>query len=72
MVKTEIYRIDHRDLSLKVQNVEIEIDVSFSTLMYPRSTIHRKLRLNTHSHAIIRPHLKFDIKFSMYCRPREH
>ena len=69
MVKTEIYRIDHRDLSLRVQNVEIEIDVSFSTLMDPRST---KLRLNTHSHAIIRPHLKFDIKFSMYCRPREH
>ena len=30
---------DHRHLSLKVQNVEFNFDVKYSTLMYPLSTI---------------------------------
>ena len=48
--------LDHWHLSLKVQNIEFEIDVSFSTFLYPRSTIHQNLTSYTHLHAIIRPH----------------
>ena len=48
---------DHRHLSItESAECQIEIDVSFTTLMYPRSTIHRNPTSNTHLHANIRPH----------------
>ena len=64
------HKIDHRHLTLKVQNVEFEIDVSVSTLMYSWSRIHQNLISNTHLHGIIRPHRKFEIWFSMHFRPQ--
>ena len=65
-------RVTWENCSLKVQNVEFEMDVSFLTLMYHTSTIHRNLTFNIHLHNIKRPHWKFDIRFLMYCRPRVH
>ena len=52
--------LDHRHLSLKVQYAEFAIDVW--------STIHRNLALNTHLHAIIRPHFNIEFDFDVCVR----